>query len=228
MASRVYSVLMQPSDCTVTDRTTLHRLPDRGAHDRPTIDGILDEAVTGHLAFVHDGTPFAIPTIHARLGSVLYVHGSAASRMLRTAADQTVCYTATLIDGLVVARSAFHHSMNYRSVVVIGVPRRVTEANEKVTALNAVVDHVLPGRSGEVRDHTDKELRATAVLALSIDEASAKLRTGDPSDDDEDMRGDAWAGIVPMHVHFGAPVPAEDLRAGIAAPPSARGRQTVS
>ncbi|MCU1368668.1 MAG: hypothetical protein JWN39_4307 [Ilumatobacteraceae bacterium] len=228
MPPRVYSVLMQPSDCTVTDRTTLRRLPERGAHDRATIDGILDEAVTGHLAFVHDGTPFAIPTIHARVGSTLYVHGSAASRMLRSATDQTICYTATLIDGLVVARSAFHHSMNYRSVVVLGVPRRVTEADEKLAALNAVVDHVLPGRSSEVRDHTDKELRATSVLALSIDEASAKLRTGDPADDDEDMLGDVWAGVVPMHVHFGAPVAAADLRAGIAAPPSALGRQTRS
>ncbi|MCU1392773.1 MAG: hypothetical protein JWM34_1201 [Ilumatobacteraceae bacterium] len=217
---------MQPSDCTVTDWTTLHRLPERGHHDRATIDAVLDEAVTGHLAFVHDGTPFAIPTIHARVGSTLYVHGSAASRMLRSATDQTVCYTATLVDGLVVARSAFHHSMNYRSVVVLGVPRKVTDGDEKLAALDAVVDHVLPGRSGEVRPHTDKEVRATSVLALSIDEASAKVRTGDPSDDDEDMAGDTWAGLVPMHVHFGAAVPAGDLRAGIPVPASVYGRRT--
>jgi len=206
---------------TLTERTTLHRLPERGRHERADIDAILDEALTGQLAFVHDGQPFSIPTIHARIDDTLYLHGSAASRMLRTSTGQSVCYTVHLIDGIVVARTGFHSSMNYRSVVVLGAPRLVDDPDEKVTALNAVVGHVLPGRSSEVRPHTDKELRATRVLALALTEASAKVRTGDPVDEPEDMDGDAWAGVVPITIVHGEPVPAADLRPGIAVPASA-------
>lgn len=207
---------------TLTDRTTLHRLPERGRHERAAIDAILDEALTGQLAFVHDDQPFCIPTIHARIGDTLYVHGSAASRMLRTSTGQSVCYTVQLIDGIVVARTGFHSSMNYRSVVVLGAPRLVDDAAEKVAALNAVVDHVLPGRTGEVRAHTDKELRATRVLAMALTEASAKVRTGDPIDEPEDLAGDAWAGVVPITLVHGEPVAAADLRPGIAVPASTR------
>lgn len=189
----------------------MRRLPDRGRHDAGSVHAVLDEALIGHLAFVHDGTPFALPTIHARVGDVLYLHGSVASRMLRSATGRTVCFTATLVDGLVVARSAFHHSMNYRSAVVLGVPRLVDDPEEKVRALDAIVDHVLPGRPGEVRGHHDVEVRTTRVLALAIDEASAKVRTGGPVDEEADLAGDAWAGVVPVHLAYGEPIPADDL-----------------
>lgn len=212
---------------TLTDRTALHRLPERGRHERDDIDAILDEALTGQLAFVHDGQPFALPTIHARIGDQLYLHGSAASRMLRTATGEPVCYTVHLIDGLVVARTGFHHSMNYRSVMVLGVPRVVDDPDEKLTALDAIVDHVLPGRAGEVRAHTDKELRATRVLALGLTEASAKVRTGDPVDEPEDVAGDAWAGIVPIRTVAGEPYPAADLRPGITTPASVARRRAA-
>lgn len=172
---------------------------------------MLDEALIGHLAFVHDGTPFALPTIHARVADTLYLHGSVASRMLRAATTQTVCFSATIIDGLVVARSAFHHSMNYRSAVVLGVPRSVDDPDEKVQALDAIVDHVLAGRPSEVRAHRDVEVRTTRVLALEIEEASVKVRTGDPIDEDDDLAGDAWAGVVPVRLAFGEPIPAADL-----------------
>lgn len=199
----------------------MRRLPDRGRHDAGSVHAVLDEALIGHLAFVHDGTPFALPTIHARVGDVLYLHGSVASRMLRSATGQTVCFTATLVDGLVVARSAFHHSMNYRSAVVLGVPRLVDDPEEKVRALDAIVDHVLPGRPGEVRGHHDVEVRTTRVLALAIDEASAKVRTGGPVDEEADLAGDAWAGVVPVHLAYGEPIPADDLHPdGHAIPPS--------
>lgn len=173
---------------------------------------VLDEALIGHLAFVHEGAPFALPTIHGRVDDTLYLHGSVASRMLRAATGASVCFTATIVDGLVVARSAFHHSMNYRSVVVLGVPRLVDDPEEKVRALDAIVDHVIAGRPQEVRGHHDVEVRTTRVLALAIDEASAKVRTGGPIDDEADLAGDAWAGVVPVQLAFGAPVPADDLR----------------
>lgn len=205
---------------TLTDRTALRRLPERGRHEAAEIHAILDEALTGQLAFLHDGQPYSIPTIHGRLGEILYLHGSAASRMLRTATAQPVCYTVHLIDALVVARTAFHHSMNYRSVMVLGTPRLVEDDAEKVEALDTVVDHVLPGRSAEVRRHTDKELRATRVLALDITEASAKVRTGDPVDEAEDMEGDAWSGVVPIRTIVGAAYSAADLRPGIPTPTS--------
>lgn len=216
----IYSVLMQPQDCTITERTTLRRLPERGRHDRASVHGVLDEALIGHLAFVHDGTPFALPTIHARVGEELYVHGALAGRMLRSAATQTVCFTATIVDGLVVARSAFHHSMNYRSVVVIGVPRLVDDPDEKAGALDAIVDHVLAGRPQEVRGHHEVEVRTTRVLALGIEEASVKVRTGGPVDDEDDLSGDAWAGVVPVRLAFGEPEPVDELPAHRREPPA--------
>src|SRR5262249_23995964 len=169
-----------------SERATVRRLPKRAAYDRATIDAILDEALHCHLGFVVDGQPYVIPTIHARVGDRVYVHGSAASRMLRTLADGVAaCLTVTLVDGLVFARSAFHQSMNYRSVVVLGTARAVVEAGEKLAALRAVVEHVVPGRWSEVRPPNERELRATSVLSLSLAEASAKIRTGGPLDHQE-------------------------------------------
>jgi nitroimidazol reductase NimA-like FMN-containing flavoprotein (pyridoxamine 5'-phosphate oxidase superfamily) len=203
-----------------TDRTAVRRLPERGRYDREQADAILDEALTCHLGFVADGQPFVIPTIHARVGATLYVHGSAASRMLRAAkSGPPICVTVTLVDGLVMARSAFHHSMNYRSVVVLGAAREVTDAAEKTAALRAVVEHVAAGRWDEVRWPTELELRGTTVLALAIDEASAKVRTGGPKDDEEDYALDCWAGVIPLRLAAGEPVADDRLRPGI--PPSA-------
>lgn len=199
-----------------TDRTTVRRMPKRGVYDRPTIEAILDEALICHVGFVADGQPVVIPTIHARLGETLYFHGSAASRMLRTLKDGVpVCVTATILDGLVLARSAFNHSMNYRSVVVFGSAREVTDADEKSRALEAVVEHVVAGRSRDVRSPNEKELKATLVLALPIDEASAKIRTGPPVDDEADYAMQTWAGVLPLALTPGAPVPDERVIAEV-------------
>jgi uncharacterized protein len=204
-----------------TDRTAVRRLPERGRYDRAQAEAILDEALTCHLGFVTDGQPFVIPTIHARVGTTLYVHGSAASRMLRAAKEGIpLCVTVTLLDGLVMARSAFHHSMNYRSVVVLGNAREVTDPGEKVAALRAVVDHVAAGRWDEVRWPTELELKGTTVLALAIDEASAKVRTGGPKDDEEDYALDCWAGVIPLRLTAGAPIPDERLKDGVRPSPA--------
>ena len=202
-----------------SERTTVRRLRKRAAYDRTTIDAILDEALHCHLGFVVDGQPYVIPTIHARVADWVYVHGSAASRMLRTLADGVAaCLTVTLVDGLVLARSAFHHSMNYRSVVVLGTARAVVEPGEKVAALRAVVEHVVPGRWSEVRPPNERELRATSVLSLSLAEASAKVRTGGPVDDEEDLAWPCWAGVLPIASTLGAPIP--DPRLAPGTPPS--------
>jgi len=202
------------NDCTVTktsipatSRTTLRRLPDRGRFQRAEVNAILDEGLLCHVGFALEGQPFVIPTIHARVGDVLYVHGSAASRMLRTLSGGVpVCLTVTLLDGLVLARSAFHHSMNYRSVVVLGTAVEVTEAAEKDAALTAIVEHVLRGRSAQVRPPSPLELKATSVLRLPIEEASAKVRSGPPVDDAEDMTWPVWAGVLPLSLVPGAPI----------------------
>jgi len=200
-------------------RTKLSRIPKRGAHDRETIDAILDEATVCHLGFVHDGRPAVIPTLHARVGDEVLVHGSAASRALRALAGGIeVCLTATLIDGLVLARSAFHHSVNYRSVVLYGTARPLTETAELERALEAFTEKLVPGRWADVRRPTRKELKGTAALALPIAEGSAKIRTGPPIDDDEDYALDTWAGVVPMRTETLAPEPDPALRAGIAPP----------
>jgi uncharacterized protein len=190
-----------------TDRTTVRRLPTRGNYDRDTIHAILDEALLCHLGFIVDGQPMVIPTIHARVGDTLYFHGSVASRMMRSLRDGVpACVTVTLLDGLVVARSAFHSSMNYRSVVVMGTAREVTDGDEKRRVLDALVDHVIPGRSRDARPGNESEIRATLVLGLPITEASAKIRTGPPADDEEDMAMPVWAGVLPLALVAGEPV----------------------
>jgi uncharacterized protein len=189
-----------------SDRTRVRRLAERGHYETETIHAILDEALICHVGFVVNGQPVVIPTIHWRDGDTLYFHGSAASRMLRSLKDGVdACVTVTLLDGLVLARSAFHHSMNYRSVVVFGKAREVAE-DEKVRVLDSLVEHVVRGRSKEVRAPNLKELRQTLVLALPIDEASAKIRTGGPVDDEEDYALPVWAGVLPLTLTPGQPI----------------------
>ena len=212
------------ADLEPTPRTTLRRLPARGHFDRATVNAILDEALVCHVGFVSDGQPFVIPTIHARVGDQVFVHGSAASRMLKTLQGGVpVCLTATLLDGLVLARSAFHHSMNYRSVVVLGDARPVTDEREKWDALHAIVEHVAPGRWSEVREPSAKELAATLVLRLPIEEASAKVRSGPPLDDEEDYALECWAGVLPLRLTPGSPVPDPRMPAGRPLPASVVG-----
>ena len=206
-----------------TPRTKLRRLPKRGHHDRATIDAILDEALVAHMGFVHDGQPFVIPTLHARLGDEVVIHGSSASRALRSLADGSpMCLTVTLIDGLVLARSAFHHSVNYRSVVILGHARLLETREEKEAALEAFTERMVPGRWEHIRWPTAKEMKATKVLVLPIDEASAKLRTGGPVDDEEDYALDSWAGVVPLTTIAGEPIQDEMLRDGIRLPEHVR------
>jgi hypothetical protein len=188
-------------------------------YDRPTIDAILDEALICHLAWVRDGEPRVTPTIHARVGDTLYVHGSNASRTLRTTKDGApVAVEVTLLDGLVLARSAFHHSMNYRSVVVYGSARAVTDAGEKWEAQRALVEHVVHGRAAEARMPNQRELDQTTILAIPIAEASAKVRTGPPKDDEEDLDLPVWAGVLPLRTVPGEPEPDPKLRPGSTPP----------
>ncbi len=195
----------------VTDRTKVRRLANRGNYDRDTIHAILDEALVCHVGFVVNGAPVVIPTIHWREDEKVYFHGSAASRMLRSLRDGVdACVTVTLLDGLVLARSAFHHSMNYRSVVVFG-KATVVEGEEKLRALDALVEHVVRGRSREVRPPNEMELKQTLVLALPLDEASAKIRTGGPVDDEEDYALPIWAGVVPLTLTPGEPIVDRDV-----------------
>src|ERR1700687_4162102 len=190
-----------------TERTQVRRLPKRGAYDRETIYPILDEAFLCHVGFVVDGQPYVIPTGYGRDGDTLYMHGSAASRMLRTlAAGVQVCVTITLLDGLVLARSAFHHSMNYRSVVILGTARLVEDQKEKWAALHAFTEHVVPGRWNEIRHPNERELKATTVLCLPLEEVSAKIRTGPPVDEEEDYQLPVWAGVLPLRLATSASV----------------------
>lgn len=199
-----------------TEKTRLKRLPKRGNFDREVINAILDEAFICHVGFVSDGQPFVIPTAYGRVGDELYIHGSSASRMLRSLADGIdVCVTVTLIDGLVLARSAFHHSINYRSVVIIGKAEIVPGDDEKIKALEAFTEHLIPGRWADVRQPTELELKATIVLRLTINEASAKMRIGDPIDDEEDYALPVWAGILPLALKAGEPIPDARLDADI-------------
>ncbi len=198
-----------------TSRTTLRRLPQRGVFDRAAVHAILDEGLVCHVGFAVDGQPFVIPTSYARVEDRLYLHGSAASRMLRSlTGGAEVCVTVTLLDGLVLARSAFHHSMNYRSVVVLGRALLVEDVAEKRAALEAIVEHVVPGRSAVVREPSEQELLATSVLRLDLVEVSAKVRTGPPVDDEEDLGRDCWAGVLPLRLSPGGPVPDPHLAAG--------------
>lgn len=204
---------------TPTARTTLRRLPKRGVFDRPTVYSILDEGLFCHVGFQAMGQTFVIPTGYGRSGDTLYIHGSAASRMLRTvAAEVDICVTVTLLDGLVLARSAFHHSMNYRSVMMFGKARILEEPSEKTEALRVFTEHVAPGRWADVRPPNERELKATLVLAISLEEVSAKMRTGGPIDDDEDMSVPAWAGVLPLRMTIGEPIPDTQLPPTIAPP----------
>ena len=206
-----------------TPRTTVRQRPGRGSHDRALIHAVLDEALVCHVAFAgEDGQPYAIPTTYARVGDRLVVHGGRGSRLLRAlAAGVPACVTVTLLDGLVLARSAFHHSMNYRSVVLLGRFEVVEGREEKRAALDAVVEHVLSGRSAAARAPTDAELDATLVVALRIAEASAKVRAGPPIDDPEDMAAGCWAGVVPLRLEAGAPVPDPALDPAVPVPAAA-------
>ena len=195
-------------DFKPTERTRLKRLPARGSYEREVVNRILDEGLVCHVGFVADGGPVVIPTGYGRDGDTLYVHGSAASRMLRTLAGGVrVCVTVTLLDGLVLARSVFHHSMNYRSVVVFGTASVVEDASEKAAALRAITEHIAPGRWAESREPDEGELRKTLVLKVPLAEASAKIRTGPPIDDEPDYGLPVWAGEIPLTLTAGAPVP---------------------
>ncbi|HEY3038960.1 MAG TPA: pyridoxamine 5'-phosphate oxidase family protein [Pyrinomonadaceae bacterium] len=194
-------------DFPQTQRTTLKRLPKRGVYDRELVYQILDEGFICHVSFAVDGQPFVIPTGYARKGNQLYIHGSQVSRMLRTLAQGIdVCIAVTIIDGLVLARSAFHHSVNYRSVVIFGRALMVDEREAKLDALLAFSEHVIPGRWNDVRQPTEQELKATTVLSLPLLEASAKVRTGPPIDDEEDYALNVWAGVLPLKLVAGEPI----------------------
>ena len=207
------------SEINQTERTRLKRLPKRGRFDRDVINAILDEAFFCHVGFVVDGQPYVIPTGFARIGDDLMIHGSSASRMMRNLASGVdVCITATLVDGLVLARSAFHHSVNYRSVVVLGRAELVEGDEAKNAALEAFTEHIIRGRWADVRWPTELELKATTVLRLPITEASAKIRTGDPVDDDEDYALDVWAGVLPLRIEAGTPIDDTKLNSGIEVP----------
>jgi nitroimidazol reductase NimA-like FMN-containing flavoprotein (pyridoxamine 5'-phosphate oxidase superfamily) len=202
-------------------RVRVRRLPERGRYDSGAIEAVLDAGLVAHLGFVIDGQPYVIPTLHARIDDQVYVHGSAASRALRALSGRTpVCLTVTLLDGIVLARSVFEHSMNYRSVVVLGAATLVDEPDEKLAALEAFTEKLLPGRWAEARQPTRKELKATSVLRLPLDEASAKIRDGGPEDGDTpDAELDVWAGHVPLVVQALEPVPDATLRPGTPVPP---------
>jgi uncharacterized protein len=200
---------------TPTERTRLGRIPNRGTYDRAQVHAILDEGKVCHVGFSLDGQPYVIPTGYVRFGDELYIHGSAASRMVRALGDGIdICVTVTLIDGLVLSRSAFHHSMNYRSVVILGRARVLADPMEKTMALRCFTNHIVPGRWEEVRPPSDQELKGTTVLALPLQEVSAKIRTGGPVEDPGDLARPVWAGIVPLRTVTGEPVPAADLATG--------------
>ncbi|MET9148207.1 MULTISPECIES: pyridoxamine 5'-phosphate oxidase family protein [unclassified Streptomyces] len=205
-----------------TDRTVPTRSAQKAAYDKELVHAILDEGYVCHLGFVRDGAPVVLPTLYGRVGERLYVHGSTGSRPLRMAGQAdpglAVCLTVTHVDGLVLARSAFHHSVNYRSVVVHGTAHQVTDPEEKRTALDALVDHVVPGRAADSRPGNTKELAATAVLRLDLAEVSAKLRTGGVNEEPEDLGLPYWAGVVPVRTVYGTPLAEPDLAAGVEVP----------
>ena len=206
-------------DITATLRTQVRRLPQRAVYDREVIHAILDEGFICHVGFAIDGQPYVIPTGYGRAGDTLYLHGSAASRMLRNLADGVrACVTVTLLDGLVLARSAYHHSMNYRSVVVLGTAVEVTGEGARLEALERISEHIIRGRWTDIRPPNALELKATSVLRLPIEEASAKVRTGPPVDDEEDYDLPYWAGVLPMRLEIGAPIADPRLRTDVGVP----------
>lgn len=212
----------EPTAYAPTDRTVPTRSPDRASYDRELVHSILDEGYVCHLGFVRDGAPVVLPTLYGRVGERLYVHGSTGSRPLRMTGKADpglpVCLTVTHVDALILARSAFHHSMNYRSVVVHGLAYDVTDPEEKRLALDALVDHVVPGRALDSRPANKKELAATAVIRLDLDEVSAKLRTGGVNDEPEDLALPHWAGVVPLSKGYGTPVADDGLAPGTEVP----------
>ena len=211
------------SKFTPTERTKVRRLPDRGKYDAESVYGILDEAFICHVGFVVEGQPYVIPTGFARVNDTLYIHGSAASRMLRTLADGVqVCVTVTLIDGIVMARSGFHSSMNYRSVIILGRATQVEGRDEKLAALVAFSEQVMPGRWKDLRETTDAELKGTLVLTLPLKEVSAKVRSGPPKDDEADYALPLWAGVVPLKLSAATPIDDLRLPKGIEPPGYAR------
>ena len=202
-----------------TERTTLKRLPARGHYDRELVHKILDEGFICHVGFVVDGAPVVIPTGYGRVGDKLYIHGSQASRMLRTLKTGVpACVAVTLVDGLVLARSAFHHSINYRSVVIFGKANLVEDPEEKNEALLSFSEHVIRGRWNDVREPTEQELKATTVLKIELEEVSAKVRTGPPIDDEEDYSLPVWAGVLPLRVVAGEPLADPQLQDGVTVP----------
>jgi len=201
---------------TPTEMTRIRRLPERAAYDRATVHAILDEGFLCTVAFAVDGRPYALPTSYARVGETIYLHGSSGSRIgLHPGAE--VCVTVTLLDGLVLARSGFHHSMNYRSVMAFGPARAITDPDEKDAALDAIVEHIVPGRAAAVRKTTRRDIAATAVLALDLVEVSAKIRSGPVSDEPEDYGYPVWAGVLPLRLVPGTPEPDEGIEG---APPA--------
>ncbi len=206
-------------DFPQTERTQLKRLPKRGVYDRQLVYAILDEGFICHVGFIAGDKPVVIPTGYARDNERLFIHGSQASRMLRTLKTGVdVCVTVTIVDGLVLARSAFHHSMNYRSVVIFGKAKPIDEPEAKLAALRALSEHMIPGRWDEVRQPNDQEMKATTVLSLDLEEVSAKVRTGPPLDDEEDYSLDVWAGVLPLKLVAGEPIKDPRLKAGIEPP----------
>ena len=203
-----------------TDKTSITRLPKRGVYDKDTVYAILDEALFCTVAFTREGQPFQIPTGFCRIADKIYIHGSVGSFYMRELAEKMkpVCISTTLIDGLVLARSAFHHSVNYRSVVIFSVPEKVTDEQELYKVLEVFTNKMQPGRWDDVRKPTSGEWKATLVLSFQIEEVSAKVRTGPPKDDEDDYDSDIWAGVVPLHLQRLAPIPDPLLKTGIEKP----------
>jgi nitroimidazol reductase NimA-like FMN-containing flavoprotein (pyridoxamine 5'-phosphate oxidase superfamily) len=207
------------SDYAPTERSRVRRKPGRASYDRELVERILDEAMICHLGFVEGGQPYVIPTIHARVGARLYLHGSKGSRALGALREgEECCVTVTLVDGIVLARSALHHSLNYRSAMIFGVARPVLEREEKALALEAVVEHIAPGRSDDARPPSPEELDATGIVSLELEEASAKLREGGPIDDSDDMGLPVWAGQLPLSLTALEPIADPDLPPGAEVP----------
>ncbi|MFJ8675101.1 pyridoxamine 5'-phosphate oxidase family protein [Streptomyces sp. NPDC093589] len=215
--------MTQAESYAPSERTVPTRARERASYDHETVHAILDEGYVCHLGFVRDGAPVVLPTLYGRVGDRLYLHGSTGSRPLRTAGEAAdsglpVCVTVTHIDGLVLAKSAFHHSVNYRSVVVHGTAYQVIDEDEKTAALDSLVDHVLPGRAADSRPGNAKELAATAVIRLDLREVSAKIRAGGPNDEPEDLALPYWSGVLPVAPAYGAPIPSDDLAPGTTEP----------
>ncbi|GLW65418.1 hypothetical protein Arub01_36620 [Actinomadura rubrobrunea] len=219
---------MSTSPLSPTERTTVRRMRERARSERSALYEVLDSGMVCHLGIVIDGTPRVIPTGYGRVDDTLYVHGSTGSAGLRTAPSQEICVTVTLVDGIVLGRSVVHHSMNYRSAMIYGVPRLLTDPEEKLAGLRAITEHIAPGQWTTARLPTRKELASVAVLALSLEEASVKTRTGGPKDEEEDYALDVWAGVLPVRQTFGEPVPDDRLRPGIPVPPHIADRAHAS